>query len=65
MLNSVVSFFTELMRRFLPDPFVFAIGLTLLTMLLSYVVEGLAPIHILESWGKGSGVFWHLRLKWQ
>ncbi|MNQ70768.1 Short-chain fatty acids transporter [compost metagenome] len=57
MLNSIVSFFTELMRRFLPDPFVFAIGLTLLTMLLSYVVEGLAPIHILESWGEG---FWSL-----
>ena len=34
-MNKLASFFTELMRKYLPDPFVFAIALTLLTVLLA------------------------------
>ena len=34
-MSKVAGFFTELMRRYLPDPFVFAIGLTLLTMVMA------------------------------
>jgi short-chain fatty acids transporter len=45
------------MRRYLPDPFVFAIGLTLLTMLLAITVEGQNPAQTLQSWGDG---FWSL-----
>jgi short-chain fatty acids transporter len=45
------------MRRYLPDPFVFAIGLTLLTMLLAVTVEGQNPAQTLQSWGDG---FWSL-----
>lgn len=56
-MNKVTAFFTELMRKYLPDPFVFAIGLTLLTMLLALVVEGQGPIAVVSSWGKG---FWGL-----
>jgi short-chain fatty acids transporter len=56
-MRNITAFFTELMRRYLPDPFVFAIGLTLLTMLLAVLVQG-QPIHTLAtSWGKG---FWAL-----
>ena len=39
-MNKVAGFFTELMRRYLPDPFVFAIGLTLLSMVMAMLVEG-------------------------
>jgi short-chain fatty acids transporter len=39
-MSKLTSFFTELMRKYLPDPFVFAIGLTLLTVLLAFLVEG-------------------------
>jgi len=56
-LNKIAGFFTELMRRYLPDPFVFAIGLTLLTMLMAMVVEGQAAPAVVTSWGKG---FWSL-----
>lgn len=38
-MSKVTSFFTELMRKYLPDPFVFAIGLTLFTLLLALVVQ--------------------------
>lgn len=56
-MTKVTAFFTELMRRYLPDPFVFAIGLTLLTMILAIVVEGQTPLQVADSWGNG---FWNL-----
>jgi short-chain fatty acids transporter len=56
-MTKLTGFFTELMRRYLPDPFVFAIILTLLTMILAMLVEGKAPLDIVNSWGKG---FWAL-----
>ncbi|WP_321855288.1 short-chain fatty acid transporter [Paraburkholderia tropica] len=56
-MQRVTAFFTELMRRYLPDPFVFAIGLTLLTMALAVIVQGQAVTALTTSWGKG---FWAL-----
>ncbi|VWB70207.1 short chain fatty acid transporter [Burkholderia pseudomultivorans] len=56
-MQKLTAFFTELMRRYLPDPFVFAIGLTLLTMVLAVVVQGQAVTALATSWGKG---FWTL-----
>ncbi|MBU9441434.1 TIGR00366 family protein [Burkholderia multivorans] len=56
-MQRLTAFFTELMRRYLPDPFVFAIGLTLLTMVLAAVVQGQAVTALASSWGKG---FWTL-----
>ncbi|WP_322102694.1 short-chain fatty acid transporter [Paraburkholderia sp. J41] len=56
-MQKVTAFFTELMRRYLPDPFVFAIGLTLLTMVLAVFVQGQAVTALTTSWGKG---FWAL-----
>lgn len=56
-MTKLTNFFTELMRRYLPDPFVFAIALTLLTMVLAVLVEGKAPTDVVGSWGKG---FWNL-----
>lgn len=56
-MTKVTGFFTQLMRKYLPDPFVFAILLTLLTALLAIVVERSNPIDIVASWGDG---FWNL-----
>jgi len=56
-LNKVAGFFTELMRRYLPDPFVFAIGLTLLSMVMAMLVEGQGASAVIMNWGKG---FWNL-----
>jgi short-chain fatty acids transporter len=56
-MSKITAFFTELMRRYLPDPFVFAILLTLLTMVLAVLVEGRAPVDTAMDWGKG---FWSL-----
>ena len=56
-MNRLASFFTELMRKYLPDPFVFAIGLTLLTAVLAVVIEGQSIVAVTRFWGKG---FWSL-----
>ncbi|MGX7001543.1 short-chain fatty acid transporter [Caballeronia sp. KNU42] len=56
-MQKITGFFTELMRKYLPDPFVFAIGLTLLTMVLAVLVQGQGIVALTTSWGKG---FWTL-----
>lgn len=56
-MNKVVGFFTEVMRKYLPDPFVFAILLTLLTMMMAVLIEKMPPIEVIDSWGDG---FWGL-----
>jgi len=56
-MQKITGFFTELMRKYLPDPFVFAIGLTLLTMILAVLVQGQGVVALTTSWGKG---FWTL-----
>ncbi|MCZ2497966.1 short-chain fatty acid transporter [Xylophilus sp. Kf1] len=56
-MQKITGFFTELMRKYLPDPFVFAIGLTLLTMVLAVVVQGQGVVALTNAWGKG---FWTL-----
>jgi short-chain fatty acids transporter len=56
-MNTLTNFFTELMRKYLPDPFVFAIGLTILTMGLAIVVEQQSLVTTIDNWGAG---FWNL-----
>ena len=56
-MSKITAFFTELMRKYLPDPFVFAILLTLLTMVLAFAVESRPVNLVVEDWGKG---FWSL-----
>lgn len=56
-MEKITGFFTNLMRKYLPDPFVFAIGLTILTMILAMLVQGQGFIAATTSWGSG---FWNL-----
>ncbi|MDR7084704.1 short-chain fatty acids transporter [Arthrobacter ginsengisoli] len=56
-MQKVTGFFTELMRRYLPDPFVFAIILTILTVVLAITIEGQSFDDVTASWGNG---FWSL-----
>lgn len=56
-LQRTTSFFSNLMERYLPDPLVIAIGLTVLTMLLAIATQGATPLDIVNHWGDG---FWNL-----
>ncbi len=57
MLQAIGNFLTDRFRRFMPDAFVFAMGLTLLTAGLALLLTDAGPIAILDGWYKG---FWHL-----
>lgn len=56
-MERITDFFTQLMRKYLPDPFVFAIGLTLLTFILALLIEDISFIDLTSAWGSG---FWDL-----
>lgn len=56
-MEFLTNFFTKIMRKYLPDPFVFAIGLTLLTLFLSIIIEGASFLELTTAWGDG---FWDL-----
>jgi short-chain fatty acids transporter len=57
IMQKITGFFTRLMDRYLPDPFVFAILLTLLTFVLAVAVQRTNPIQSILDWGDG---FWDL-----
>jgi short-chain fatty acids transporter len=56
-MNRLTAFFTELMRKYLPDPFVFAIALSLLTVLMAMGIENQSFGAVTRAWGKE---FWSL-----
>ncbi len=55
MFNKLANAMSAFVRKFLPDAFVIAIGLTLLTMILGIVVEGKSIVEMVDFWGGG---FW-------
>lgn len=56
-MNSLANFFTKLVNRYMPDPLVIAIFLTILTMVLAVSIQGTSPIDTVLYWGDG---FWDL-----
>jgi short-chain fatty acids transporter len=57
MLRSVGSFLAFRLRRWIPDPFVFALGLTLLVGFLAWGLTDAGPGQVLDGWFQG---FWIL-----
>ena len=49
----------NIMNRWLPDPFLFAVILTIVVYLGAMAATGLGPLEMLNAWGSGSG-FWSL-----
>jgi len=56
-MEAMQTFFTNVMRKYMPDPLVLVIGLTFLTAVLAMVFEGTGPRELVTSWGEG---FWSL-----
>lgn len=57
MITKFGEKFTDLFQKFMPNAFVFALLMTLLTMLVAFFWSGSSPIQILSAWYKG---FWSL-----
>lgn len=56
-MNALANFFTRLVNRYMPDPLVIAIFLTILTMILAVFIQGTSPLNAVRYWGDG---FWNL-----
>lgn len=57
MVNAIARFFTNIVNRFLPDPLVFAILLTILVFFLGITMTPNSPLDMVMLWGNG---FWNL-----
>ena len=57
MLGSITNWSTNLVERYLPDPFVLMLLLTLLVYSAGILFEGASPLAMARFWGGG---FWQL-----
>lgn len=57
VLERTADFFTQMMARWLPDPLVIAVLLTILVMALAMGFQGTGPLEAIDYWGNG---FWDL-----
>ncbi|WP_047983607.1 short-chain fatty acid transporter [Ornithinibacillus californiensis] len=57
MLGSITNFFDRMVRRYLPDAFLFAIILTFVVFISGMIFTGNSPVRMVEYWGNG---FWGL-----
>lgn len=56
-MNRITSFTNNIMQRYLPDPFLFVIILTLVVFVLGIGITGSSPKDMIVFWGDG---FWNL-----
>ncbi|WP_151705299.1 short-chain fatty acid transporter [Nitrincola alkalilacustris] len=57
MLNSLSKPLVKMVERYLPDPYIFVLILTLIVFLAAMLVESRSPIDVIQMWGNG---FWGL-----
>lgn len=57
MFSSVVSFFDRILRKYTPDPFLFAVILTLVVFAMGVLLTPSTPAQMVTHWGDG---FWKL-----
>ena len=57
MIRRIGNFFADWAQKYIPDPFVFAIVLTFLTLFLGMACTGSSVIQMIEYWARG---FWEL-----
>lgn len=57
MLKAIPLFFDRIVRRFLPDAFLFAIVLTLIVYVFGFALTDSSPLDVVQYWGDG---FWDL-----
>lgn len=53
MLGKLIDLSVKLIRKYLPDPFVFAILLTIVAAVVAMISTGQTPLEVVENWGGG------------
>lgn len=57
MFTQVTLFFDRLVRRYLPDPYLFAVMLTFVVFIMGLFLTDSGPVELVKFWGQG---FWDL-----
>ena len=57
MINKIATPIVRVLNRWMPDPFIFAVLLTLITIVLSFTIGDMNPISSVNKWGNS---FWKL-----
>lgn len=57
MIRGLAGFFTKIVRRWLPDAFLFATILTFIVFVFGMIFQGQSPVNMVKYWGEG---FWKL-----
>lgn len=57
MIRKMTKFFVKLVQKYLPDPFLFAVILTVVVFLMGMIVNKQSPMNMIRFWGEG---FWKL-----
>ena len=57
MLNRASKPFVKLVEKYLPDPYIFVLLLTLITLVFAVVIQDQSPLTTVQQWGDG---FWGL-----
>lgn len=57
MLKSISGVFSKIVRRWLPDAFLFSVILTFMVFVFGMIFEGQSPANMVQYWGQG---FWKL-----
>jgi short-chain fatty acids transporter len=57
VIDGISAFFSDIIKNYLPDPFLFAVILTVVTGLLGVILQDKTPMDMVAYWGQG---FWGL-----
>lgn len=57
MIRKMTKFFVKMVQKYLPDPFLFAVLLTVVVFLMGMIVNKQSPMNMIKFWGEG---FWKL-----
>jgi len=59
MFKKITNGCVRVINRWLPDPFIFAVILSIIVYIFAMIATGMGPLKILNAWGATSG-FWNL-----
>jgi short-chain fatty acids transporter len=65
MIGRISRFLTGFVSRYLPDPLIFAMLLTMLTFGIALALTPHTPVEMVHMWGMVSGICWDSACRWR
>lgn len=65
MIGRISRVMTRVVSRYLPDPLIFAMLLTMLTFIIALALTPSTPMDLVNLWGTDSGTCWRSGCRWR